>query len=75
MSGSNPTRCFTCGEPAAGRRVINRLSDGRFCPACAERTLDALPSLLPRVAEEQPESASALSVVRERRPEDELGPA
>ena len=55
--------------------MINRLSDGRFCPACAERTLDALPSLLPRVAEEQPESASALSVVRERRPEDELGPA
>lgn len=71
MSGSNPTRCFTCGEPAGDPPVLNRLSDGRPCPACAERALEALPSLLPRETEEpQTQNGSALSMVRGHEGED-----
>jgi len=72
MAGTNPTRCFTCSAPAADASALNRLPDGRICPACAERALEAQPSLLPRAPQEQAESSSALSVVRDLRPEDDL---
>jgi len=72
MTGAHPTRCFTCGEPTADPRALNRLSDGRVCPACAERALEAQPSLLPRAPQEPAESCSPLTFVRGLGPEDEL---
>ena len=49
MTDSNASICFHCGQSTepSGEEGLNRLPDGRACPACAERTLDALPPLLP----------------------------
>lgn len=42
-----PPICIHCGLSAGSPPRLNRLEDGRLCPACAERLLDALPPLLP----------------------------
>lgn len=44
--------CFHCGQPAGDPLAVNQLDDETPCPACAERMLAALPSLLPSEAEE-----------------------
>lgn len=58
MSEGTPTVCFHCGHatesPEDGPR-LNRLEDGRPCPACAERLLADLPSLVGGVAQEMAE--------------------
>lgn len=38
---------MTCGLDASPAVRMNRLEDGRACPACLERLLDDLPPLLP----------------------------
>jgi len=53
MSERAPVVCFHCGQSTAsvdeGPR-LNRLADGRPCPACADRLLRSLPSLVRDVA-------------------------
>lgn len=53
MDQSSPVVCFHCGQttndPDAGPR-LNRLQNGRSCPACADRLLRSLPSLVREVA-------------------------
>jgi hypothetical protein len=41
------TFCFTCGQPVTEPPRLNRLPGGEPCPACRERALDAVPSVLP----------------------------
>ncbi|MFM7298423.1 MAG: hypothetical protein ACKO4Q_14550 [Planctomycetota bacterium] len=48
MRRENHPICFQCGQTTGDLTRFNRLRDGRACPACAERLLAALPSLLPR---------------------------
>ncbi|MBM3991512.1 MAG: hypothetical protein FJ298_10965 [Planctomycetes bacterium] len=48
MRRENYPICFQCGQATGDLTRFNRLHDGRACPACAERLLAALPSLLPR---------------------------
>lgn len=48
MRRENHPICFQCGQPTGDLTRFNRLHDGRACPACADRLLAALPSLLPR---------------------------
>ncbi len=45
MSAS--TLCIHCGLSAGEPPRLNRLEDGKVCPACAERLLAILPPLLP----------------------------
>lgn len=47
MDGQAEPICFTCGEPAGSPPRMNRLEDGRGCPACMERVQEALPPALP----------------------------
>ena len=47
MSEINETRCFKCRQLVEDPPVLNQLEDGSSCPACSDRVLDALPSLLP----------------------------
>jgi len=49
MRRENHPICFQCGQTTGDLTRFNRLHDGRACPACAERLLAALPSLLPRL--------------------------
>jgi len=55
MSESASPVCFHCGLPTEcgeeGPR-LNRLPNGRTCPACADRLLMSLPSLVRDVAQE-----------------------
>jgi DNA-directed RNA polymerase subunit RPC12/RpoP len=39
--------CFQCGHPVGDPPQLHRLADGRRCPACRERALDAIPPALP----------------------------
>jgi hypothetical protein len=39
--------CFACGQSTGQRPRLNRLTDGRVCPACRDRLMDSLPPLLP----------------------------
>lgn len=48
MRRENHPICFQCGQGTGDLTRFNRLHDGRACPACADRLLAALPSLLPR---------------------------
>jgi len=48
MRRENHPICFQCGQRTGDLTRFNRLHDGRACPACAERLLAGLPSLLPR---------------------------
>lgn len=48
MRRENHPICFQCGQTTGDLTRFNRLHDGRACPACADRLLAALPSLLPR---------------------------
>lgn len=47
MDDGREPRCFTCRQPVGDPPVLNRLEDGGACPACRDRLLDSLPSLLP----------------------------
>ena len=50
------TVCFQCGQSVGDPPQLNRLPDGRRCPACRDRALDAIPPALPTeqpVPEEQ----------------------
>lgn len=47
MTEPRPSLCMTCGLEASPTVRMNRLADGRACPACLERLLDDLPPLLP----------------------------
>ena len=47
MTEHNDPRCFTCRQLVEEPPVLNHLANGRACPACQERVLDSLPSLLP----------------------------
>ena len=48
MSDSNQTVvCFQCGQAVGDPPALNELDGGAPCPACAERLLESLPSLLP----------------------------
>ncbi len=42
--------CFSCGQPVGTPLRVNTLSSGAPCPACRDRVLEALPSLLPRAS-------------------------
>jgi hypothetical protein len=44
---SAPTLCIHCGLSAGNPPRLNRLEDGRVCPACADRLLMSLPPVLP----------------------------
>jgi len=57
MSDAPATLCFTCGQPAGDPPVLNSLSDGRRCPTCRDRVLEALPPALPREQAVEPETA------------------
>lgn len=47
MASPKPTLCFTCGQEVGEPPRLNKLPEGRSCPACRDRLLDSLPSLLP----------------------------
>ena len=47
MPARTPTLCFTCGLVIGDPPRLNQLPEGRTCPACRDRVLDSLPSLLP----------------------------
>ncbi|HIG12757.1 MAG: hypothetical protein ABGY71_03650 [bacterium] len=69
MSDPRPTLCFTCGMPtgqAAGEFPrLNTLSNGRPCPHCRDRLLEALPGIHPGEGVRGPfrEDAPALSAL------------
>ncbi|MDE0895709.1 MAG: hypothetical protein OSB10_03905 [Planctomycetota bacterium] len=46
MSDQQST-CFTCGRAVGSPPLLNRLENGLPCPACRDRVLDSLPSILP----------------------------
>jgi hypothetical protein len=48
---SAPTLCIHCGLSAGHPPRLNRLEDGRVCPACADRLLMSLPPALPGSAQ------------------------
>jgi len=55
MNQSASPVCFHCGQPTASTEEgprLNRLPDGQPCPACADRLLQSLPSLVGDVAQE-----------------------
>jgi hypothetical protein len=55
MSESAVPVCFHCGlstESGEDGPQLNRLPDGQACPACADRLLASLPSLVRDVAGE-----------------------
>ncbi len=39
--------CMTCGHPATDDPFRNRLANGRVCPGCRDRVLEATPAPLP----------------------------
>ena len=39
--------CISCGQATGPGPRLNRFADGRPCPACRDRILDALPPALP----------------------------
>ena len=39
--------CFQCGHTVGDPPQLNRLADGRRCPACRDRALDSVPPALP----------------------------
>lgn len=47
MSSAHPTRCFTCGMAVGDPPQLNSLQDGKPCPACRDRLLESLPSIVP----------------------------
>lgn len=47
MSSAHPTRCFTCGMAVGEPAQLNSLPDGKPCPACRDRLLESLPSIVP----------------------------
>jgi hypothetical protein len=47
MSGASDSICIYCNQRFQLDGSMNRTSDGRPCPHCAERLLDALPPLIP----------------------------
>jgi hypothetical protein len=76
--GDNPSICITCGEEASETR-LNRLEDGRVCPACRDRLLHQLAPLLPGLGRERIESAEQEATIAElpvpvRRPKRSRGP-
>jgi len=52
MDESTGALCITCGQAFAGPTRINTLPSGQACPACRDRLLESLPSLLPSECEE-----------------------
>lgn len=57
------TLCIHCGLSAGNPPRLNRLEDGRVCPACADRLLMSLPPVLPasaRLAEVEGEGETDL---------------
>ena len=49
MDSGLPPVCFHCGQPTESSEDgprLNRVDDGTPCPACAERLLEDLPSLV-----------------------------
>lgn len=48
---SAPTLCIHCGLSAGNPPRLNRLEDGRVCPACADRLLMSLPPVLPALGQ------------------------
>lgn len=61
MATPKPTLCFTCGQEVGEPPRLNKLPEGPTCPACRDRLLDCLPSLLPS-------STSDESIAVENRP-------
>lgn len=67
MGSAHPTRCFTCGLPVGEPAQLNALPDGKPCPACRERLLESLPSIVPsprkreRTVEREAERSERLS--------------
>ena len=53
MAERKETLCFECGQVVGNPPLLNRHEDGESCRRCADRVLDALPSLLPRQVEEE----------------------
>jgi hypothetical protein len=47
MAEASQPVCMTCGQSAGAPLRFNHLPSGDPCPACAERLLEALDSLLP----------------------------
>ena len=47
MAQPNRSLCITCGRDADEANSINRLSDGRPCPACMDRLLERVPPPFP----------------------------
>lgn len=47
MPGASDSICFYCNQRFQLDGGMNRTSDGRPCPICAERLLEALPPLIP----------------------------
>ena len=47
MSRASDSICFYCSQRFQLDGSMNRTSDGRPCPICAERLLEALPPLIP----------------------------
>jgi hypothetical protein len=61
MAAFDDPVCFQCGQAFNLKDELPSLPDGSPCPACAERMLASLPSLLPSASfeEEEPEAAFA----------------
>ncbi|TAJ11652.1 MAG: hypothetical protein EPO68_14320 [Planctomycetota bacterium] len=47
MAEASQPVCMTCGQSAGTPLRFNHLPSGEPCPACAERLLEAMASLLP----------------------------
>ncbi|MCK6446553.1 MAG: hypothetical protein L6Q99_09195 [Planctomycetes bacterium] len=58
--------CIQCGHATRSTDRLNRLADGKVCPACRERVLAELPPALPASA--QSESGRGPAKARVRRP-------
>jgi hypothetical protein len=80
MSGSPGALCFTCGQPISDPPRFNHLTNGRPCPACRDRLLASLPSLLPgesepvEQVERDPDEEPAEAPLLERAPAPGPGP-
>lgn len=73
MADLDSTLCFSCGLALGDPPRLNHLPNGSVCPACRDRLLESLPSILPTLepAEEVEASEATDSEIRAEAEEEE----
>ena len=66
MADASDSICFYCSQAFTLDGRLNRTEDGRPCPICAERLLEALPPLVPVDPESEAQREGATGGLRPR---------